>query len=593
MKKLISLIITLIMSVSCFGNLAFAENPSVEIIGFNHDNITGVVTLSGRVNHKRGEIPLVLTVEKDGNIVWGENGVSASVTDGNTFTFDSFRFIDKMTAGTYKFTVYARYVNELASVDIGYIPNSTWYNIVKTINDNIKSSDVDENTAHITENVLYTELNTEEYAALSNDAKELISKMTMKKEYIIPAVWEDTAENMQILSNAISEFKKACADGMVYAKLHDSYKADDAVISKSLFDDWFNAYKTDFALEVDNLETEKLDEKIFMTDVFPKNYDNLSFYSRLPKIALSLDKKDVKKDMVDALILSYVAESENGNELYGFIDDYSKYIGINYGNAGSEKIGIAFSAVAGKSYSALSDFKEAVERRIRTGGGSPSGGSTGGGSTGGKGSGTVSIGESTGIVKGSVNIDAIKPATSDEAPFQDLENHAWAKEAIDFLYRRSIISGRDEKTYDPQGNVTRAEFIKMLVSAYNFSDVNTSGTGFNDVGMNDWFESFVIKAKSLGIVTGDQYGNFNPHSSITREDMAVMVYRASNFPEAAEVIAFVDSDAISSYAVPAVSCLYENNIVAGIGDMVFAPKKNVTRAEAAQILYNVLIETKK
>lgn len=586
MKKLISLIITLIISVSCFQNLAFADNPSVEITGFNHDNVTGVVTIEGKVNHKRGEIPLVLTVEKDGQTIWGADGKTTSVTEGNTFTFDSFKFIDKMTTGTYKFTVFAKFVNESASTDIGYVPNSTWYNIIKAVNDNIKSESVDKNTAHITENVLYTELNTEKYMDLSDNAKKLISKMTMKQPYTIPDKWEDTQENMQILSTAIGEFKALCKDGFVYSELYDVYKENDAKTTKTLFDSWFDANKTVFELEADTLETENLDEKVFMTQAFKANYDKLSFYARLPEVASSLDKKDVKQGFVDALILSYVDECENGNELYGFIGDYSDYIGISYGDADSDEIGYAYSVVAGNFYNTLSSFKDALEAELPTDGG----GSSGGGSTTSN-KGSVSIGGSTGVVTGAVNVDAIKPETSDEAPFTDLESHAWAREAIDFLYRRSVISGRDELTFDPQGNVTRAEFIKMLVSAYNFTDASLDGTGFKDVSMKDWFESFVLKAQAKGIITGDQYGCFNPYASITREDMAVMVYRASSFPEATESIAFVDSGDISSYALSAVSCLYENGVVAGIGDMVFAPKKSVTRAEAAQILYNVLIET--
>ena len=73
--------------------------------------------------------------------------------------------------------------------------------------------------------------------------------------------------------------------------------------------------------------------------------------------------------------------------------------------------------------------------------------------------------------------------------------------------------------------------------------------------------------------------------------MAVTIYRASEFAEATDAHVFGDAADISDYAKSAVATLHENGVVSGMGDMTFAPKKNVTRAEAAKILYNVLIKT--
>ena len=94
---------------------------------------------------------------------------------------------------------------------------------------------------------------------------------------------------------------------------------------------------------------------------------------------------------------------------------------------------------------------------------------------------------------------------------------------------------------------------------------------------------------NAGIVFGNDNGEFMPASNITRQDMAVMICRAFNitYPGITEAV-FDDMNLVSDYAKESVFCLYKNSVISGKGNGLFAPVDNATRAEAAQIIYNVI-----
>lgn len=587
MKKIISLITAMVVATGFFASSVSAFESSLDILDHPYDIVKESVTVSGKLTHNKYKVPLMLIVEDEmGNIVYTDAAFSSD--EDNTFKFSDFRFVDGyMNEGTYTFTVYAKYAGLSDKFQMPYISNKGWYDFVKEINQNKASDLVEENLKDISENLTYTDISEEDFK-LTDNAKLLISKTSLKLEYKIPEIWKDvpTEDDVNMLSEAISSLKSAFKEGLMYAQLFDSYKIDDAKTSKTLFDSWYRINEE--LVSKDDVKTSEFNEAEFIKKEFLPNYDILSFYKRLPKIASKLDKEKLQADLIGALILSRVEEAANGTIIAPFIKAYADVIGVDMSLFGDNtKEGVAFGNVAGVGYDTLNDLADAINYELENSG-------SGGGSSGGGGaySGKTSVGGGSGIITGAVNLGSGSSVNSDEAPFEDLEGYEWAKDAIDFLYRRSIVSGRDAKTYDPKGNVTRAEFVKMLTVTYNIQPENTSGFGFKDVSLNDWFESYCIKAAAAGVVTGDQYGNFNPDKCITREDMAVMVFRASRLLDAKRELEFSDKDEISTYAKNAVGSLYEKGIVAGVGDMKFAPKKNVTRAEAAQILYNVLVVTR-
>lgn len=183
---------------------------------------------------------------------------------------------------------------------------------------------------------------------------------------------------------------------------------------------------------------------------------------------------------------------------------------------------------------------------------------------------------------------AILPEAQQKTSFPDLDRNSWVYESAEYLKAKGILSGDDKGKLNPENNITRAEFLKLLVTALNI----TAGSEctFADVNKNDWFYVYASAAQNSGIINGDESGKFNGNSQITRQDMAVMIYRAKNDIKD-KGIAFnaSDSSEISQYAREAVSALCSAGIINGMGNGSFAPKMNATRAQAIKMIYTMLV----
>lgn len=174
-----------------------------------------------------------------------------------------------------------------------------------------------------------------------------------------------------------------------------------------------------------------------------------------------------------------------------------------------------------------------------------------------------------------------------QAEFNDLDTVEWAKESINTLYKKGIINGTSKETFSPETAVTRAEFVKMLVSAFDVEDENAV-CNFDDVNKDDWYYSYVASAYATGAVNGISEDCFGAEEKITRQDAAVMLYRfmkaygrVSGNGATAE---FADNSEISDYAVEAVGYMSANSIMNGVGDNKFEPNGTCTRAMAAKII---------
>ncbi len=181
----------------------------------------------------------------------------------------------------------------------------------------------------------------------------------------------------------------------------------------------------------------------------------------------------------------------------------------------------------------------------------------------------------------------------EEMPFDiysDLEDAIWARNAIVNLSNKGIISGRGGNIFAPNETVTREEFAKMLVGAFAKDAQETKELSFLDVKKNEWYYEYIQKAVASGIVTGYSETEFGIGDNITREDMAVMTYRAAGFSKTsdAEKTKFADDNLISDYAKAAVLTMSEKGIINGKGNNLFCPKDNATRAEAAKIVYETM-----
>ena len=171
--------------------------------------------------------------------------------------------------------------------------------------------------------------------------------------------------------------------------------------------------------------------------------------------------------------------------------------------------------------------------------------------------------------------------TNYKPDFQDLDSVEWARTAINGLAMRGMISGRDQYTFDPNANITRAEYCQILMGAINALNAKGEST-FSDVPSTAWYYNAVSVASQLGIVSGYGDGNFGPNDLITRQDMALMTYKTAKImnkslePVNAE-ITFEDSHEISDYAFEAVMTLQKAGIINGMTDTTFEPHSNATR----------------
>ena len=179
------------------------------------------------------------------------------------------------------------------------------------------------------------------------------------------------------------------------------------------------------------------------------------------------------------------------------------------------------------------------------------------------------------------------PSTpQEEYRFADLADAEWAEESIYALVKKGILSKPEDKRFNPMSDITREEAVKIIVEAFYEVD-NSAECSFNDVSENDWFYPYVATAVKLGIANGEGE-SFGTGKSITRQDLAVMAYRAAKLAEAENAAAFDDDGEISDYAKSAVYCMKEKNIISGTGGNRFSPLNSCTRAETAKIIYGLI-----
>ncbi len=175
--------------------------------------------------------------------------------------------------------------------------------------------------------------------------------------------------------------------------------------------------------------------------------------------------------------------------------------------------------------------------------------------------------------------------------FSDLEHFDWAKEHIVKLREMEIISGTDDRLFEPNRGVNKEEFIKMVVLASN--DFNAAAEcSFTDVERGAWYYPYVASAVSAGLVLGNTTGQFGSGTQVSRQDAAVILCRFLEKKgvalSASEETVFADEGNIADYALQAVKKLHQAGIIKGFEDRTFLPDKLCSRAEAAVMISHAL-----
>ena len=174
--------------------------------------------------------------------------------------------------------------------------------------------------------------------------------------------------------------------------------------------------------------------------------------------------------------------------------------------------------------------------------------------------------------------------------FADISASHWAYNAISTLSDKNIVSGYDDNTFKPDKEITREEFVKIIVSALGIP-TSEQINEFSDVAQNAWYAPYVNAAFKAGFVSGKGNSAFGVGEKITREEMAVIVRRAvSDIVNNRPYSAFSDDSEISDYAKKAIEELYSAGMINGISETEFSPKSIVTRAQAAKIIYDTIVK---
>lgn len=197
------------------------------------------------------------------------------------------------------------------------------------------------------------------------------------------------------------------------------------------------------------------------------------------------------------------------------------------------------------------------------------------------------------ILNNSTAIDTKPDDTLPIQTFSDIESH-WAKKDIEKLLEYGILSQDEENNFYPDRNLTRGEFCKMIVLAFNKS-IDGASCSFNDVDQAIWSYPYIAALAAQDIVRGVGDSLFGPFNNITREDAAVMVYRAIGQQlslQNTDSVYFDDENNISAYAKQAVEALAAGGYIQGRDNQMFEPKSYITRAEICTILIRLLEDFK-
>ncbi|OME73426.1 hypothetical protein BSK65_06520 [Paenibacillus odorifer] len=162
---------------------------------------------------------------------------------------------------------------------------------------------------------------------------------------------------------------------------------------------------------------------------------------------------------------------------------------------------------------------------------------------------------------------------------------------LEALASRDLVHGTGDGKYEPARQITRAEFVQLLVSALYLQAENSNT--FEDVSPDAWYYQAVSTAQALKIVNGRSEGLFGAKEPITRQEMAVILFRARSLaalqPDySSKTVVFADQKQIGAYAREAVEYLQQSGIINGYSDGTFRPLNLTTRAEAAALIYRIM-----
>lgn len=179
--------------------------------------------------------------------------------------------------------------------------------------------------------------------------------------------------------------------------------------------------------------------------------------------------------------------------------------------------------------------------------------------------------------------------------FVDVKKDSWYEESVLTSASKGLVSGVGNDMFNPTGNVTRAEFVTMIINGLDLSK-NTSVTSeYSDVSKNKWYYENIMLAKSYGLLEELGTDKFNPDAYITREEMASIIGKVISQQNVMMTMEYIELDTvfvevkdIEDIYLDDVELAYKTKIMRGNNKNEFNPNGNSTRAEATIVQMNLL-----
>lgn len=556
MKKRNTLIVALTLAVNmCAVNVGATVNVEDKTTVSNGQLVVrGSLDITGKSSINCVVAPKNADKTDLKSVLYIKEGTTAE--DGS-FAFN-FLFDDSVAQGEYSVRV-SDGADEISEFDFIYYP---YEDIIDRIQNAASASEL--------ESILKDKNNEGVLGFLGIDAS-LLENSVINSEELVKSLY-DTAKNDNL---SFDETADLYAKLTAFEFINDGQKG------------WLEKFNPEFEGEK-YTDMKSAEKKQWFED---RVYDSIKYQN-----VAALNSK------YEELSIIYVINNATAGELGNLIDKYKDKLGIvgtSYFNSYSgttqpQKIVLITNcaeAIKNKKLLSYSDFRQTFESVVSeaTKNNNSGGISGGNGSGSGRGSSNVGSNVSIGTSTGANN----NGAGGNNGRFSDVAASDWAKAYIEYLADKGVISGFEDGTFHPDEAVTREQFVKMIVTAFNLKTSGNSEMNFSDVNLGDWYYEYISAAYENDVVNGVSSDLFGVGRYISREDAATILNRAAKEKLNGDLpimnaYKFLDDGSISDYAKTSVYSMYHAGIINGIGNDVFAPKDCCTRAQTAKMIYYLI-----
>ena len=176
-----------------------------------------------------------------------------------------------------------------------------------------------------------------------------------------------------------------------------------------------------------------------------------------------------------------------------------------------------------------------------------------------------------------------------QTTFADVPASAWYYDAVEYVYENGLMSGVSGGRFAPDDTLTRAMLVQTLYAMEGRPA--SASAGFADVASGDWYASAVNWAAANGVVSGVSETGFGPNNALTREQLALILYRFAQYKGydvtgTSDLAAYADGSSVSGWAAEAMGWAVDAGLISGVGGNQIAPTGTASRAQVAQILMN-------